>query len=460
MKDILILSQVNKPELSEFITNVNNSMNRARISQTTYDDLVIFFKDNKMSVHIRSLDRDIDSFDIVHFKTSIQRDITAAIARYAESKGVKIVDPIVKYFPTTSKLYQYALLSGGDVRTPDSVFVTPNVLKGSFELLEQHLGAPFILKDIHGSKGRFNEVISDKESFLRVCERAVQEGIYVIAQGFTPNDGDYRVLIMGGEVKLVIYRRRKDDTTHLNNTSQGGIGTLLPESNLPREVIDWSLGATDTMGRDISGVDVVLNKSDDKWYYFEVNDGPQISTGSFLDEKVKVVAEYFDEIASEDKDSKNEKKKTIIGRAEKVTFPLLGNAVLDARIDTGATTSSMWATDITETDSGLSVRFASQDHEVYSHTVTFKHYDRVRVASSMGQEQIRYKVKMPVVLGGRRIFASFTLADRSTQVYPVLIGRRTLRGKFIVDVDKGTPLLEEEKRRSQQLQNSLIEERI
>ena len=33
--------------------------------------------------------------------------------------------------------------------------------------------------------------------------------------------------------------------------------------------------------------------------------------------------------------------------------------------------------------------------------------------------------------------ATFTLADRSTQVYPVLIGRATLNGKFIVDVQKG-----------------------
>lgn len=156
----------------------------------------------------------------------------------------------------------------------------------------------------------------------------------------------------------------------------------------------------------------------------------------------------------------NSKIKTIIGRAEKVTFPTLGGLTLHARIDTGARTSSVWATDVVESKEGLRVRFCSPDYEIYTHEAVFPHYDRVRVSSSMGDEQVRYKVKMPVILGGRRILASFTLADRSTQVYPVLMGRRTLLGKFIVDVEKGSPLLDQERRRSAELQKNITEERI
>jgi len=158
--------------------------------------------------------------------------------------------------------------------------------------------------------------------------------------------------------------------------------------------------------------------------------------------------------------TENHKTKTLIGRAEKVTFPQLGDLILYARIDTGAKTSSIWATDIKETKDGLSVRFASIHHEVYAHESIFPHYDRVRVASSMGHEQIRYKIKMPIRLGGRRIIASFTLADRGTQVYPVLIGRSTLAGKFIVDVTKGSPLKYLEDIRSAELQKNVIEEHV
>lgn len=154
------------------------------------------------------------------------------------------------------------------------------------------------------------------------------------------------------------------------------------------------------------------------------------------------------------------KEKTLIGRAEKVRFPTLGNSELHARIDTGAKTSSIWATDISETTEGLLVRIASPKYEINAHEITFKHYDKVRIASSMGQQQVRYKVKIPISMRKRRIIATFTLSDRSTQVYPILIGRSTLTGKFVVDVSKGYPLKDEEEKRSAELQANISEEHI
>ena len=154
------------------------------------------------------------------------------------------------------------------------------------------------------------------------------------------------------------------------------------------------------------------------------------------------------------------KEKTIIGRAEEIHFPTLGDCSLFARIDTGAKTSSIWATNITKTLEGLRVRFADDQHDINRHEVLFTTYEKVQVASSTGHVQERYKIKLPIVIKGRRIQASFTLADRSTQVYPVLIGRSTLMKKFIVDVSTGTPLIEQEKRRSDQLQSIIREEEI
>ncbi|MDO4684431.1 MAG: RimK/LysX family protein [Candidatus Saccharibacteria bacterium] len=143
------------------------------------------------------------------------------------------------------------------------------------------------------------------------------------------------------------------------------------------------------------------------------------------------------------------KRKTLIGRAEEVRFPGLGNCVLPARIDTGAKTSSIWATDITETPEGLRVRFASPSHDIYQHEMLFPHYEQTAVASSNGSVQLRYKVRISMVLQGRRIRAAFTLADRSTQAYPVLIGRSALHGKFVVDVqERGATQHEAELKRS------------
>ena len=151
--------------------------------------------------------------------------------------------------------------------------------------------------------------------------------------------------------------------------------------------------------------------------------------------------------------------RVIIGRAEKVKFPTLGGIVLHARIDTGAKTSSIWARSVRVTDEGLEVEFPTETG-MSSVTHKFEHYTKVTVSSSMGQQQIRYKIKIAAVIKNRRILATFTLADRSTQVYPVLIGRNTLMRKFIVDVAKGSTLKTEEDQRSRELQSNLKEERI
>jgi hypothetical protein len=147
---------------------------------------------------------------------------------------------------------------------------------------------------------------------------------------------------------------------------------------------------------------------------------------------------------------------TIIGRAEVVTFPSAGGLSLHARIDTGARTSSIWASKIEERQDGLHVWLADEEHDINKHELVFTDYSQVVVASSTGHEQLRFKVKMPIIIKHRRILASFTLADRSNQVYPVLIGRLTLNNKFLVDVSHGDALREKEKVRSKQLQKKLI----
>ena len=58
------------------------------------------------------------------------------------------------------------------------------------------------------------------------------------------------------------------------------------------------------------------------------------------------------------------------------------------------------------------------------------------VRSAMGQEQIRYRTHFWVKLGGRKIKMLMNLSDRSKNEFPVLIGRRSISGKFLVDVSR------------------------
>lgn len=143
--------------------------------------------------------------------------------------------------------------------------------------------------------------------------------------------------------------------------------------------------------------------------------------------------------------------KKVIGRAEIVRFPELDEMTVHARIDSGARTSAIWGDAKINSDNNLEVVFCGNNSKVY----TFNEYDRLAVATSTGHIDKRFTVRLLVVIKGKKIRATFTIANRASQVYPVLIGRNVLRGKFIVDVKVGKTLKVAEKKRINSLQSEL-----
>ena len=128
--------------------------------------------------------------------------------------------------------------------------------------------------------------------------------------------------------------------------------------------------------------------------------------------------------------------KQIIGSNALVT---VGNITdVPAKIDTGADSSSIWASDLNVTpDGALQFKLFAPGCPYYNGQVHETTQYKVGVVrSATGEEQTRYRVHLPITLAGRRIKVYFTLADRSRNNFPILIGKRTLRGKFIVDVSQ------------------------
>jgi len=150
--------------------------------------------------------------------------------------------------------------------------------------------------------------------------------------------------------------------------------------------------------------------------------------------------------------------KTLLGRVERVSFPTLGIRNVPAKIDTGADASSIWCGKIKENEKEIICTFFAPGREYYTGTkVKFQksEVDLTRVANSFGHRELRYKIKIPMEVKGRKINATFTLTDRSTKLYPILIGRSTLQGKFVVDVSKGDGLHEEEDAKKRRLKREM-----
>jgi hypothetical protein len=154
---------------------------------------------------------------------------------------------------------------------------------------------------------------------------------------------------------------------------------------------------------------------------------------------------------------KNEEKtKKVIGRAEIVRFPDLDEEKVHARIDSGARTSAIWGSAHVNDDDKLIVSFFGNTSKTYE----FTSYGQQVVSSSNGQVDKRYTIRLLVIISGKKIRATFTIANRVTQVYPVLIGRNVLRGKFVVDVKLGRVLKTAEKEKIAHLQSLIEKEKL
>lgn len=130
--------------------------------------------------------------------------------------------------------------------------------------------------------------------------------------------------------------------------------------------------------------------------------------------------------------------KKIIGRIEKISFPAWSIDELDAKVDTGAYTSSLHChhIEVVSKDGKEYVQFSLFDpeHPAYQESKFQSELQDVRIVkSSNGEIEKRYVIKESAIFCGKKRTIELTLTDRSKMKYDLLLGRRFIRN-FLVDV--------------------------
>ena len=128
---------------------------------------------------------------------------------------------------------------------------------------------------------------------------------------------------------------------------------------------------------------------------------------------------------------------TPLGWREWVFLPLYNDFKLKAKIDTGARTSSIHATNIQVYQKGDSqmVKFQIYQSESFLDIDT-KLVSYKKIKSSFGQTEIRPTVHMKIQIGAEIWLTEITLAQRAKLTYPMLIGRNSLNKKHIIHSHK------------------------
>lgn len=131
-------------------------------------------------------------------------------------------------------------------------------------------------------------------------------------------------------------------------------------------------------------------------------------------------------------------QKIVIGRQDVADLPALNIFGIPIKIDTGAYTSSLHCHNIIEFEENgkkkIKCNLLDPEHENYHEKeITFAAFTKKKVKSSNGQVEERYKIKTEIVLFNKTYPISFTLSERGSMRFSVLIGRKFLTHRFVVD---------------------------
>lgn len=392
---------------------------RSSISDCTADSLdqLSFFISNDSAIITDSRGNDLSEYDLIVFRTvGKNKQEAVAVTEYCKKFQIPFSDPAIDTLCAVddeNKLAQMMCLFRNGVSVPPTFYGPREAI-----LAQKYIPYPCVLKAIDGHRGQNNFLISNARELSKLLKKDTK----YILQSFIPNSEDYRVLVANQNQFAVTLRRRKNNQTHLNNVSMGADEIFIDSSDCPSDLLKIAKSAAASLKLGLAGVDIVVDENTKIPYIIEVNRAPQLTLPS---EKNA----FFDLIDHYDEGS----PKRIIGTNTLIEVAEIKD--VPAKIDTGADSSAIWASDIDMSKDGvLSFKLFGKESPFYDgKTIKTKDYKVVITRSSHGDEKVFYRTHLPIKIKTRKIRALFTLADRSKNNFPILIGRRTLNNKFLVD---------------------------
>lgn len=128
----------------------------------------------------------------------------------------------------------------------------------------------------------------------------------------------------------------------------------------------------------------------------------------------------------------------IIGRIDKADFPELNLLEIDVKVDTGAYTSSIHCHEVKEVELNgekhIEFKVLDPSHPEYEENVfKVKNYKDKAIKSSFGSVEHRFIIKTNIFIFDQEYPIELSLSDRSDMNYPILLGRKFLNKRFLVN---------------------------
>ncbi|TRX60544.1 peptidase [Fulvivirga sp. M361] len=129
----------------------------------------------------------------------------------------------------------------------------------------------------------------------------------------------------------------------------------------------------------------------------------------------------------------------VIGRKDRIDLPEFDLFDIPAKVDTGAYGSALHCHYIEIVERGdeevLVFKVLDPSHPEYEDkTFYIENFNDKQVKSSSGEIEHRYTIRTVAIVFGEEITIEFSLTNRGSMKYPILLGRKFLSKQFLVDV--------------------------
>ena len=127
----------------------------------------------------------------------------------------------------------------------------------------------------------------------------------------------------------------------------------------------------------------------------------------------------------------------ILGRYDRVDLPQLGLSNIHAKIDTGAYTCSLHCQKAEVVSGRLEFILLDEEHpEFTGMKFVFTEFEKRDIKNSFGEVEKRFVIVTSIRIFEEEITTEFSLSNRGSLKFPILIGRKILRDRFLIDVKK------------------------
>jgi hypothetical protein len=137
----------------------------------------------------------------------------------------------------------------------------------------------------------------------------------------------------------------------------------------------------------------------------------------------------------------------ILGRYDRVDLPALKLVNIHAKVDTGAFTSSLHCHRAQVVEGRLEFILLDEEHpEFTGMKFVFDTFEERNIKNSFGEVERRFVITTTLRIFNEDITTEFSLSNRGSLKFPILIGRKILRDRFLIDVKKKNLSFKEKRR--------------